>query len=210
MKVAMVTGGGNGVGRCAAFALVQDGYSVVITGRRAGALEEVRRTVGDAAERVSSACPPTSETRKPSARFSRRGRSASGVSTSFSTMPSLAGLWCPWKTLPIRTGWQWSRSTDRHVPMYAGGDPDDADADTDGRVHHQQRLGLDAAAFFPTPHERCHSRITLGRIGMRLRDLRSARYPSPATLDILHELPNHIAKPAVTGPISKETRRRNE
>ena len=57
MKVAMVTGGGSGVGRCAALALVEDGYSVVIVGRRAGALEAVRSSVGDAAERVL--CVPT-------------------------------------------------------------------------------------------------------------------------------------------------------
>ncbi len=48
----MVTGGGSGVGRCAALALVEDGYSVVIAGRRADALEAVRSAAGDAAERV--------------------------------------------------------------------------------------------------------------------------------------------------------------
>ena len=57
MKVAMVTGGGSGVGRCAALALVEDGYSVVIAGRRASVLEAVRRATGEAAERVL--CVPT-------------------------------------------------------------------------------------------------------------------------------------------------------
>ena len=57
MKVAMVTGGGSGVGRCAALALVEDGYSVVIAGRRASALEAVRRAASEAAERVL--CVPT-------------------------------------------------------------------------------------------------------------------------------------------------------
>ena len=52
MKVAMVTGGGSGVGRCAALSLAGDGYSVVIAGRRAAPLEEVKRAAGDAADRV--------------------------------------------------------------------------------------------------------------------------------------------------------------
>ena len=52
MKVAMVIGGGSGVGRCAALALVEDGYSVVIAGRRNAPLEDVKQAAGDAAERV--------------------------------------------------------------------------------------------------------------------------------------------------------------
>ena len=52
MKVAMVTGGGSGVGRCAALSLAEDGYSVVIAGRRATPLEEVKHAAGAAADRV--------------------------------------------------------------------------------------------------------------------------------------------------------------
>ena len=52
MKVAMVTGGGTGVGRQAALALIEEGYSVVLAGRRPAPLEEVRRAAGDAARRV--------------------------------------------------------------------------------------------------------------------------------------------------------------
>jgi NAD(P)-dependent dehydrogenase (short-subunit alcohol dehydrogenase family) len=43
-KVAIVTGGGTGIGRASALALGRDGYSVVIAGRRPEPLE---RTVGD-------------------------------------------------------------------------------------------------------------------------------------------------------------------
>ena len=45
-KVAIVTGGGTGIGRAAALALGRDGYSVVIAGRRPGPLEQ---TVADGA-----------------------------------------------------------------------------------------------------------------------------------------------------------------
>jgi NAD(P)-dependent dehydrogenase (short-subunit alcohol dehydrogenase family) len=45
-KVAIVTGGGTGIGRSAALALAREGYSVVIAGRRHEPLE---RTVADAA-----------------------------------------------------------------------------------------------------------------------------------------------------------------
>ena len=40
-KIAMVTGAGSGIGRAVALALMQDGWSAVLTGRRAEPLEEV-------------------------------------------------------------------------------------------------------------------------------------------------------------------------
>src|SRR5216684_5163004 len=39
-KVAIVTGAGSGIGRSVALALLQDGYSVALAGRRKEALEE--------------------------------------------------------------------------------------------------------------------------------------------------------------------------
>ncbi|MBN9509632.1 MAG: SDR family oxidoreductase [Alphaproteobacteria bacterium] len=50
-KVAMVTGAGSGVGRAAALALLAEGYSVVLAGRRRDALEETA-TLGAAAART--------------------------------------------------------------------------------------------------------------------------------------------------------------
>ncbi|MGW6461411.1 SDR family oxidoreductase [Streptomyces sp. NPDC055078] len=45
-KVAVVTGGGSGIGRSAALALAGAGWSVVVAGRRAGALEETASLAG--------------------------------------------------------------------------------------------------------------------------------------------------------------------
>jgi NAD(P)-dependent dehydrogenase (short-subunit alcohol dehydrogenase family) len=51
-KVAIITGAGTGVGRAAALALLGDGYSVALAGRRADALEETASLAGDASSRA--------------------------------------------------------------------------------------------------------------------------------------------------------------
>ena len=45
-RVAIVTGGGTGIGKNSALALLQDGYSVAIAGRRTGPLEETVKEAG--------------------------------------------------------------------------------------------------------------------------------------------------------------------
>ena len=45
-KVALVTGAGSGIGRAVTLGLLQDGYSVVLAGRRGGLLEQTIRDAG--------------------------------------------------------------------------------------------------------------------------------------------------------------------
>ena len=49
MRVAVITGGGSGIGRAAAAALAADGWTVVLGGRRADALEQAAAAIGAAA-----------------------------------------------------------------------------------------------------------------------------------------------------------------
>ncbi len=51
-KVAIVTGGGSGIGRASALALLAEGYRVCVAGRRAEALDETVRQAGEAGARA--------------------------------------------------------------------------------------------------------------------------------------------------------------
>ena len=51
-KVAIVTGAGSGIGKATALALLKEGYSVVLAGRRADALEQAVKDAGAAASRA--------------------------------------------------------------------------------------------------------------------------------------------------------------
>ncbi|MGI3775917.1 MAG: SDR family oxidoreductase, partial [Janthinobacterium lividum] len=51
-RIALVTGAGTGIGQAAALALLADGWSVVLAGRRAAALDDTARLAGDAAPRT--------------------------------------------------------------------------------------------------------------------------------------------------------------
>ncbi len=51
-KVAVVTGAGSGIGKACSLALLENGYSVVLAGRRKEALESTVAGAGDAADRL--------------------------------------------------------------------------------------------------------------------------------------------------------------
>src|SRR5215469_10760290 len=51
-KTALVTGAGSGIGRATALALLREGYSVVLAGRRPDALERTAAEAGPAAGRA--------------------------------------------------------------------------------------------------------------------------------------------------------------
>ena len=51
-KVAVITGGGTGVGRAAALALVAEGYTIVLSGRRPEPLKEVASEIGSTGGRA--------------------------------------------------------------------------------------------------------------------------------------------------------------
>src|SRR5437764_6564256 len=51
-KIAIVTGAGSGIGRATALALLREGYSVVLAGRRSESLAETAARAGDAGPRA--------------------------------------------------------------------------------------------------------------------------------------------------------------
>ena len=60
-KTAIVTGAGTGIGRSVAAALVNAGWTVVFTGRRAAVLDEAATEAGGGSRAIAIACDVTVE-----------------------------------------------------------------------------------------------------------------------------------------------------
>ncbi len=96
-KVAIVTGGGSGIGRSAALALQGDGWNVVISGRRK---EELDKTIAMAKAGGGKMLAVRADVGKQEdvKACSPRPRRRSAASTSCSTTPASARRPCRWKT----------------------------------------------------------------------------------------------------------------
>ncbi|HEV3193016.1 MAG TPA: SDR family oxidoreductase [Polyangiaceae bacterium] len=108
MKVAVVTGAGSGIGRAASLALLQDGYWVVLAGRRLDALQETARAAGPASERALAVSTDVRDPASVCALFQRARESCGRLDVLFNN----AGLGSPRASLENVTYEQWRAVVD--------------------------------------------------------------------------------------------------
>jgi NAD(P)-dependent dehydrogenase (short-subunit alcohol dehydrogenase family) len=107
-KVALVTGAGSGIGRAAALALLREGYSVVLAGRRAAALDETVAQAGPAASRALAVAADVSDPSSVLALFERTKETLGRLDLLFNN----AGTGAPAVPLEELTVEQWRRVVD--------------------------------------------------------------------------------------------------
>jgi NAD(P)-dependent dehydrogenase (short-subunit alcohol dehydrogenase family) len=73
-RTAIVTGAGSGIGRAVALALLKDGFSVALAGRRADALDQTASAAGSAANRALAVPTDVSDPASVRALFARSRR----------------------------------------------------------------------------------------------------------------------------------------
>ena len=102
-KVAIVTGAGSGIGRATGLALLDEGYSVVLAGRRREALEETAAAAGPASARASS-CPRMSPLAASVEALFRTAKEAFGRLDLLFNNAGTGARRFPWKTSPSTSG----------------------------------------------------------------------------------------------------------
>ena len=111
MKVALVTGGGTGIGRAAALALAREGYEVVIAGRRQDRLEEAARKAQRDGQRITPVAADVTDAASVRALFAE-------ISSRFGRLDVLfnnAGTSAPAVTLEELSVEQWKRVIDTNL-----------------------------------------------------------------------------------------------
>ena len=94
-KVALITGGGSGIGRASALALAEEGYAVVLAGRRAELLEE---TAAEAAGEALAVPTDVSDPASIRDLFARAKEAFGRLDLLFQTTPASAPPPCPWRS----------------------------------------------------------------------------------------------------------------
>ena len=144
--IAIVTGAGSGIGRAVTAALIKEGFSVVLAGRRVEALTAARQHAdpGGTQSRVvaTDVTDPASVDRLFDATRDAFGR--------LDVLFNNAGISAPGVPLDRSDGGAVARrrrhQPDRRLSVHARGLPDDEGAVAAGRADHQQRLDLRARA----------------------------------------------------------------
>jgi NAD(P)-dependent dehydrogenase (short-subunit alcohol dehydrogenase family) len=107
-RVAVITGAGSGIGRAAALALLREGYSAALAGRRPAQLQETAELAGDAAARALLVPTDVADPRSVGALFESALRRFGRVDLLFNN----AGIFPPATPLEEVSHADWQRAVD--------------------------------------------------------------------------------------------------
>jgi len=111
VRVAMVTGGGSGIGRAVSLALAEDGFSVVIAGRRGTLLEETAQLASTARDRVLPVVADVTQPDSVKSLFARTKETFGRLDVLFNN----AGVTAPAMPLEEITFEQWNAVVDTNL-----------------------------------------------------------------------------------------------